>query len=222
MPRRYFSDRLVDRVVAALFRHRACGGLLEALSLAALTLCALLFVAMRAVLTALVAIGIAFTLDRAVVAVAMIVALAAGPVGACIPARPIIATEVHAELIIRLAGLTAPGSIAIVAVLPLVIAEALAPRVLAPVLALRVLASPLLALRVLALRVLALRVLALRVLALRVLALRVLPARVLPARLVGCAVAGTRGRRLVAVSRLIIVAGLLPPRLLRITIATTE
>jgi hypothetical protein len=78
----------------ALFRHRACGGLLEALSLPALTLGALLLVAMRTTLTALVAIGAAFTLDRPVVAVATIVALAAGPVGACIPARPIIATEV--------------------------------------------------------------------------------------------------------------------------------
>jgi hypothetical protein len=172
---------------------------------------------MRTALTALVAIGTAFTLDRPVVAVAMIVALAAGPVGACIPARPIIATEVHAELIIRLAVLTAPGSIAIVAVLPLVIAEALTPLVVA-----RVLAPLLLALWVLALPALALRVLALRVLALRVLALRFLALRVLPAPVVGCAVAGTRGGRLVAVSRLIIVAGLLPPRLPRVTIATTE
>ena len=47
LPRRYFGHRLVDRVVAALFRHRACGGLLEALSLPALTIGARLVVAVR-------------------------------------------------------------------------------------------------------------------------------------------------------------------------------
>jgi hypothetical protein len=129
----YFGHRLVDRVIAALFCRRGRGSLRDALPLQALTVRALRSAAMRAVRTALVAISAVVVPDRLRGAVVIIIALAGAPVGIQRLALPIVALEVQAELIVRLAVAAARGNIAIAIVLPIV-AEGLTPLIFAALL----------------------------------------------------------------------------------------
>ena len=227
LPRGYLGHCLIDRVIAALFRHRTCGGLLEALSLPALTIGALLVVAIGTALTALVAIGAALTPDRPVVVVAMVVALAVAPIGVHMPALWIFAAEVQAQLIVRFVVAMTLGRVAIVTVPPIVVAQAFAPLVLAPlvfaqlILAPLVLAQLILAPLILAPLILAPLILAPLILAPLVLAPLVLAQLVSAPLVLGRAVAGVPGRLAVAVARLVIVARPLP-RLVRLTIAAAR
>jgi hypothetical protein len=139
LARGYLGNRLVDGVIPALFNGRVRGRLRDALSLQALTVGALRFIAMRTALTALVAISTAFMRDRPRGAVVIVIALAATPIGVRRLPLPIIALEVQTKLIIRLVIAPALGGIAIVTA---IIAEGLTPLVFAPLLFAPLLCAP--------------------------------------------------------------------------------
>jgi hypothetical protein len=125
------GNRFVDRVIAALFRRRICGGLGEALALPALVIGALLFIAIGAALTAPVAIRTAFMQGRPRIARAVVgIALAPAPIGVRRLSPSIVVPEVQAQLLIGLAVVARDIACAIVP--PIIIAERLTPLVLAP------------------------------------------------------------------------------------------
>jgi hypothetical protein len=199
LPRRYLGNRLVDRVIAALFCRRACGGLGEALALQALVVGPLVCIAIAAALTAPVAIRTAFMRDRPRVAIAVVgIALAAAPIGVRRLSPWIVALEVQAQLFIRLAVVARDIALAIVP--PIIITERLTPLVLVPLpLALLLIAPLLIAPLLLA---------------------GLFLARLLAAWLILSSVVARTPRRLtVRITGVIVVALPRPPKFVRLTLA---
>jgi hypothetical protein len=208
LPRGYLGNRFVDRVIAALFCCRACGGLGEAPALQALVVGALLFIAIGAALTAPVAIRTAFMPARPRVARAVVgIALAAAPIGVRRLSPPIVALEVQTQLFIRLAVVARDIALAIVP--PIIITERLMPFVLVPLpLAPLLIAGLLLAGLLLA-----------RLLAARLLLARLLAAPLLAALLILRPVVARTPRRLtVRIAGVIIVALPRPPKFVWLTL----
>ena len=143
LPRGYLGNRFVDRVIAALFCCRACGGLGEAPALQALVVGARLFIAIGAALTAPVAIRTAFMRGRLRVAMAVVgIALTVAPIGVRRLSPWIVALEVQAQLFIRLAVVA--RDIALAMVPPIIITKRLTPLVLVPLPLAALLIAPLL------------------------------------------------------------------------------
>ena len=88
-----------------------------------MTIGALLFVVIRTALSGLIVIG---ALDRQLVVFAVMVALVATPVRGGTPAFLVILLKVRAELIVRMARAAAARRVPIVALVPILVAAALA------------------------------------------------------------------------------------------------